>query len=495
MQNKYFFHFFFGALIITLSACSSSKVEQKISADNLPKKIISSKSEVPDSYKDIVFPEFQYDIPHPKNFRVKISDSITGYMVRDTKLPLIQFTAYFKESTVPDSIEDRAAANILSPMFRRGGAQGISAQTLEDSLEWSSAHISGGLSSFRSYFSINTLSKDFKETMLLAKQIFTLPAFENEPLEIQKNAFIETFAHRYDNPGQILSALKTRVNYKPNPRLWDANDREYQKVSRADLSRLAKGKFKNKRIVFALSGDFDPDEVMTFLEHYFKNWSDSLVSDKEPAALRLLNQPGIYVVDKKITQANISMNQPFVKRPHPDYYPAAVASFILGGGGFSSRLTTRVRSDEGLAYSIYSRVDNNYRDIGLSTIALQTKAESVSLALKLIQEEIKKLAGEGPTEEELILAKKSLIESLPSLFDSPESVADIFAQDELLGKSENHYLDYVQAINAVTAEQVQTMIRRYFSPEKMTISIVGPSELFSDLAPFTLIPMDSLDFR
>jgi zinc protease len=184
-----------------------------------------------------------------------------------------------------------------------------------------------------------------------------------------------------------------------------------------------------------------------------------------------------------------------VKRPHPDYYPAAVASFILGGGSFTSRLMNRVRSDEGLAYSVYSTVGNDYRDTAMTTIALQTKVESVDFALKLIFEEVEKLAKEGPTAEELEQAKKALIESLPSLFDSPASTATIFAKGELLGKTFDHYLDYVKEISAVTPEQVKAMIAKYFARDKMTISIVGPVSKFDALKPFTVIPQDSLDFR
>ena len=131
----------------------------------------------------------------------------------------------------------------------------------------------------------------------------------------------------------------------------------------------------------------------------------------------------------------------------------------------------------------------------MTTIALQTKVETVDFAMKLIFEEVEKLAKEGPSPEELSQAKKSLVESLPSLFDSPSSTASIFATGELLGKSDNHYLDYVTEINAVTAEQVQAMIAKYFDKSKMTISIVGPVAMFDSLKPFTVIPLDSLEFR
>ena len=177
---------------------------------------------------------------------------------------------------------------------------------------------------------------------------------------------------------------------------------------------------------------------------------------------------------------------PFVKRPHKDYYPTAVASFILGGGSFSSRLMTRVRSDNGLAYSIHSRAENDYRDEAFVTIHLQTKVESAALALKLIREEIEKLQKEGPTDEELAHAKKTLIESLPSLFDTPANSTILFARDQLLGKNE---------INAVTKDQVKEMIAKYFDPNKMTTSIVGPAEKLKDVGTFTQIPIDSLDVR
>lgn len=217
-------------------------------------------------------------------------------------------------------------------------------------------------------------------------------------------------------------------------------------------------------------------------------------NETEIPTIRLKNKPGIYLVDKEITQANISMSAPFVKRPHPDYYPAAVSSFILGGGSFSSRLMSRVRSDNGLAYSIYSTVDNDYRDTGLVTIALQTKVESADTALKLVREEILRLASEGPTESELSQAKKTLMESLPSLFDSPANTTVLFAKGELLGKKDSHYIDYENEINRVTAEQVRQMTAKYFHPDKMTISIVGPAEKLKSLGNVTVVPLDSLDF-
>lgn len=460
-----------------------------------PESPVSPKDEIPASYKDIVYPEFQYKAPYPADSRIKISDSITGYVIEDRTLPLVHFNIFFPENFIVNSPEDEAAHDLLSSMFRRGGSSKISPEALDDSLEFIAASLAGSVGTFTSLISIECLSKDFPQLLSLAKDVFLDPGFDEKALEIQKSAAANAYEHRFDTPSAILSALERRVSYGPNPRLWTATADEYRKVTRDNLKRLAKGRFRSGRIVFALAGDFSRDSMVAALKPYFESWPSDFKNEAKIPQLSLRKTPGIYVVDKEVSQANISMTAPFVKRPDPEYYPAAVASFILGGGSFSSRLMARVRSDNGLAYSIHSHVDNDYRDSGLVTIRLQTKVESAAEAIRLIREEIQKLSKEGPTGSELSQAKKTLVESLPSLFDSPASTTVLFAQGELLGKKDSHYIDYVKEIEAVSGEQVKQMIAKYFDPDKLTISIVGPAEKLGNVGKFTLVPIDSLDFR
>ena len=467
------------------------------SGDIYSQEVSDGSESLPEHYSKIDFPEYKYVAPHPKDFRVQIADGITGFIVSDSTLPLVNFTVYFEENNVPQVLKDEAAFEMVGSMIRRGAGGGISAHALEDSLEFVSASISTSVGTFTSAFDINCLSKDFKSMLELSKKVLTAPAFDKEQLEILKANFVTAYERRFETPAKVLSALKSKVNYMPSPRLWDANSAEYKAVTAADVKRLSKGVFSSKRIVFALSGDVQKDSAVVMLKKFFSEWNVAPATAEKaaPSPLTFANKPGVYVVDKEITQANITMNQPFVKRPHPDYYPTAVASFILGGGSFSSRLMNRVRSNEGLAYSVYSTVGNDYRDTAMTTIALQTTVETVDFALKLVFEEVEKLAKDGPTEEELTQAKKSLVESLPSLFDSPAATATIFAKGELVGKSDDHYLDYVKEINAVTADQVKAMIAKYFDKSKMTVSIVGPVSMLDSLKPFTVIPLDSLEFR
>ena len=526
MRKVYSSLFCLACGIAALVACSSAPEPstETAAAEPAPVQAASEPANaLPASYKDIKYPEFKYVAPYPKDYRVEIAPGVSGYIVPDTTLPLVNLSVYFENPQVVSNIKDEAADQMVGTMFRRGGSTKISAHDLDEALEFISAGLSTSVGTWTSGFSIDCLSKDFRNMMVFAGQLMVSPAFDKEQLEIVKTNFVTAHEQRYDTPAKVLSALRTKVNYAPNPRLWDASLEEYKKVDAEDLKRLSANSFvkvlhafakspafrvKNLapapgRIVFALSGDVNRDSAQMMLRDFFMAMlmvaanvkADTVATYSAPQPLAFLNKPGTYVVDKDITQANISMNQPFVKRPHPDYYPAAVANFILGGGSFSSRLMTRVRSDEGLAYHISSRAGNDYRDTAMVSINLQTKVESAGRALELIYAEIEKLAKEGPTEEELSMAKKTLVESLPGLFDSPSSTAVLFAKDELLGKSPNHYLDYVKEINAVTAEQVKAMIAKYYSKEKMTISVVGPVNKLEALKPFTVVPLDSLEFR
>lgn len=492
---------FTALLAAFLTACTG---QSKQSQDPIPSKPIptvkseptkDSVSNIPASYKDIAFPKFQYVAPFPADSRVQFSDSVTGYIIEDRRLPLIHFNVFFRDNSVPAKVEDEAAHELVSSMFRRGGSAKLSPQALDDSLEFIAASLAGSVGTFQSLVSIECLSKDFPQLLALAREVFLTPAFDSSALEIQKAKSANAYEHRFDTPSGILTALDSYTNYEPNPRLWTATADEFRKVRREDILREANGKFRKGRIVFALAGDFDRDSMTAEIKKYLADWPSDFRDSVQVPPIKLKNRPGIYLVDRDISQANISMSAPFVKRPHPDYYPTAVASFILGGGSFSSRLMSRVRSDNGLAYSIYSTVDNDYRDQGLVTIALQTKVESAAKALELIREEIQKLAAEPPSEAELAQAKKTLIESLPSLFDSPASTSVLFARGELLGKKDSHYIDYIKEIEAVTTAQVSEMIAKYFDPSKMTISIVGPADKLKDIGEFTVVPLDSLDFR
>ena len=447
-----------------------------------------------ESYKDIVFPEFQYIAPYPGDFRIAISDSITLYAVRDTSIPLIDLTFYFKENAVPKNREEVAVLQMLSSLYSRGGTENLSPAQVDDSLEFLSARISSSIETTQSRIHLNCLSRDFDKVLPLFRELFNKPRLDSNRLELQKNAAIQSYMHRYDQPNSQVVALSAKVLYKDNPKLWKADSANIANVKRTDLLAVKDEFFMPRRVIIAAAGDFNTDSLKSTLIKLFANWKNAPESAREEFPLLEFNEhTGIFVSGKNISQANIVMAMPFVKRPHPDYYQAAIASYILGGSSFSSRLTNKVRTQGGLAYSIYSFAQSDYEDTAISGIALQTKAESTKNALQIIREESIKLGTEGPSAEELAFAKKSLIESMPGMFENARATANTFAVSELNGRSLEHYREYPEKIRAVTAEQVKTMAVKYFNPDSFKISIVGATDKML-LENAKLIPVEELDF-
>ena len=146
------------ATAFALWACSSSPEPQTepapavAQADSVAAPAVEEKAEpaVPASYKDIQFPEYKYVAPYPKDYRVEIAPGISGYIVSDRSLPLVNFTVYFEQPRVPLALKDEAASSMVGSMLRRGGGGGISAKALDDSLEFISAGITSSVGTFTS---------------------------------------------------------------------------------------------------------------------------------------------------------------------------------------------------------------------------------------------------------------------------------------------------------------------------------------------------------
>jgi zinc protease len=483
----------FACVFVFLVSCASSPPQPppQANADTVAK--TDNRPSLPASYKDIVFPEYQYTAPYPGDFRIDITDSITLYAVRDTSLPLIDLTFYFKENSTPKNKKEAAVLQMLSSLYPRGGTEKLSPAQVDDSLEFLSAKISGSIGNTKSKIHLNCLSRDFNKVLPLLADIFNKPRLDSSRLELQKKSAIQSYTHRYDQPSAQVAALSAKVLYKNNPKLWIADSVNLAHVKRADLLAIKDEFFVPRRVIIAAAGDFNTDTLKATLTKLFHNWKKETPRRPEFPPLEFNEHTGVFASEKDISQANITMALPFVKRPHPDYYQTAIASYILGGGSFSSRLVNTVRTQHGLAYSIYSFAQSDYEDIAITGISLQTKVESTKDALQLIREECLKLGTEGPTAEELSFAKKSIIESIPGMFENAEATANTFAVSELNGRSLEHFIEYPEKIRSVTAEQVKAMSAKYFNPDSFKVSIVGARDKIM-LMDVKHVPVEELEF-
>jgi zinc protease len=184
-------------------------------------------------------------------------------------------------------------------------------------------------------------------------------------------------------------------------------------------------------------------------------------------------KPGLYRIQKDVPQGRVTMGLPSVKRDNPDIYALEVMNEILGGAGFTSRITRTVRSNEGLAYSAGSGLRFGVWYPGSFRVVFQSKSRTVPYALSLVIEEIRRMRDQPVTDEELDTIKRNLIETFPSSFASKAQTVAVFASDEYTGRDPSYWRTYRDRIRAVSAADVQRVARNYVDPSRMVILVVG----------------------
>ena len=177
-----------------------------------------------------------------------------------------------------------------------------------------------------------------------------------------------------------------------------------------------------------------------------------------------------------MNQTRVSIGLRTIDRYDPDFYAAQVMNFILGGGGFTSRLVNRIRSDEGLAYSVGSRFEGGFYYPDLWRASFQTKARSTAFATQIALTEIKRMRDEPVTDTELETAKNSFIEGFPARFPNAAGIAGTLAAEELTGrwqKDPRNLAEYTQRMKTVTAQDVQRVAQRLLDPAEDDVPARG----------------------
>jgi len=177
-----------------------------------------------------------------------------------------------------------------------------------------------------------------------------------------------------------------------------------------------------------------------------------------------------------VNQGRVTMGHLGIQRGNPDEVAVGLMNDILGGSGFTSRITNRVRSDEGLAYSAGSGMAPGVYYPGVFRAAFQSKSATVAQAVQIIIEEIDRIRTAKVSAEELDTVKNSAIEVFPRQFSSAAVVAGLFASDELTGRDSKYWTTYRDRVRAVTVDDVQRVAQKYLQPDNLVILAVGNAD-------------------
>jgi predicted Zn-dependent peptidase len=338
------------------------------------------------------------------------------------------------------------------------------------------AAISMSMESAQVNFSV--LNKDLDQGLDLLAQILIQPAFEQNKFELARQLTNEELRRLKDEPQSLAFREFNRLLYRGDPRGHLFSHKSLANIKRGDLIEFHNRFFQPDNIMFALSGDITKEETVNKFRRYFGDWKAKGLSADVPSPPQKSNA-GVYFINKEIPQSTIISGQFAASKNDP----FTVLDFILGSGGFPSRIFSVVRNNEGLAYSAGSfyRPKPAYGVFG--TYAF-TKTSSTLKTLALINSVLENIKSDTITDKEIDWAKKSIKNGFIFSFVTPEQIASQQMNIEFEKLAADFLVNYRDKIESVTITDLNKVAGKYLNKAKNVVLILGDSSKF-DKTPTT----------
>lgn len=436
---------------------------------------LMAQSQIPAHPRDLKYSTLTYTPPTRDKYRHVLSNGTVAYLVEDHDLPLVNVAALVRTGSYLDPAGKEGLAALTGSQMRIGGTTTKTAEEFDEAADFLAANISSSIGTTQGNASVNLLAKDVDQGLALYFDMLRNPRFQEDRIKLAKSQLLQNMERRNDNTDAIEGREWARLMYgtdhfstKPTTKA------SIEGITREDMLAFHQKYYQPAGIIFAVSGDFNTKEMLAKLEAATKGWPSN--KQAVPPVPKPVNTivPGVYAVHKAdVNQGRVSIGHVGALRDSPDAYALEIMNDILGGGNFTSRITSRVRSDEGLAYSAFSSFGLGVYYPGIFRAAFQSKNLTTSQAIEIIMEEINRVRTAKVSAEELETAKNSMIETFPRIFSTAAQVAGTFAQDEYTKRPADYWATYRDRIRAVTADDVLRVAQKYLQPDKLVVLVVG----------------------
>jgi len=441
---------------------------------------------------DLKFPPLKFEPPDPKAFRMALANGLRAYFQEDHSLPLVNISALVNFGNLYVSKDKAGLGSLMSETLIKGGTKAREGSVIEERIDFLGGSLSFSVGERISTLSLSVMKKDLDEGLGLFFDVLMNPEFRDDALKLGKARLIEQLSQANDQPSAVLSREYARLLYGDHPLTWEPTRTTYQGIVDADLQAAHGQYFFPKNVILTAAGDFSRVDLKNKVNKIIAGWKNkNLAAPAFPKQFPAV-EPGVYFIQKAINQGYISLGHLGIEDTNPDYYAVQVMNFILGGGSFTSRITTKVRSDEGLSYNQGSRFTYTWGFPGTFSGYVQTKSATVGYAISLILNEMERIRKEPVSDDEMETAINYYLESFSDNFQSPQTTMTNFATLEMQGKPADYYKTYLDKIKAVGKDQVMAVANKYIQPDKIIITIVGdwePCNKGSDKFPG---PLDKL---
>jgi zinc protease len=400
-------------------------------------------------------------------------NGITVLFLEQHYLPTVEVHALVKAGSAQDSPEKAGLANLVASLLDEGTTARSSKQIAEQ-IDFVGGALAAKASEDFTTVSVRVLTKDADLGIGLLADVLMHPAFHRQEFERVRAQIVGEIASDEDDPGHVALKAFNQLVFHGHPYRWPANGSEesLNKISVADVQQFHAREYLPNQTIMAIVGDLTQDQASTLVQTHFGSWKKGTPAPFSPKKPTAVDRKMVQLIDKDLTQSTIILGHTGISRTSPDYYPITVMNYILGAGGFSSRLMDSIRDKQGLAYGVMSHFDTRLMP-GAFMVNLQTRTEATNQAITGVLQELKGMRESPVSDQELNDAKAFIIGSFPLRIDTSAKLAQVLAQVEFYNLGLDYFTQYPKAIEKVTKDDVLRVAKQYLDPQHYALVVVG----------------------
>lgn len=401
---------------------------------------------------------------------------IKAWFVQENAIPILNMEVVWKGGASILPKEKAGLAELMASTMDEGAGE-MDSKAFQKALADNSISLSfdAGKDTYRGRF--KTLSANKEMAFSLFQQAIQDPRFDQEAVDRIRNQLLVSLNRKKTDPNSLAGRAWFDIAFKGHPYAVPTmgNIETMQQLTTQDLHDLKNKQISRNNMVISVIGDISEADLIMYLDKTFADLPEK-PDVQDVAEFGSVDGPKTQFIEQNIPQSIIVFGGKGVKRDDPDYYAAYVLNYILGGGGFESRLQNEVREKRGLVYSIYSYL-SPFEAAGVHLGGFSTGAENTIKAVELVREELRKIIQDGVTSAELEAAKKYLNGSFGLRLSSNAKIARVMASMQFSKLPITYLDDRKDLIGNVSLEDIKRVAQKLMDPDQMIITVVGQPAL------------------
>ncbi|WP_435415417.1 M16 family metallopeptidase [Polaribacter aestuariivivens] len=457
-------------------------VEEKIvigAEENFDPKIAATYEKTPSSFDRSVEPEYGETplLAVPEVYKNSLKNGLKIFGIENDEVPLVRFNLTIDGGQLLESMDKLGVANLTASLLNKG-TKNKTVKELEEAIQelGASIYVYSGKEDIT--ISGTTLAKNYTKTLALAQEMLLEPRFDNNEFDLLKKATIASLRQQEANPNAVARNTYNELIYgKDNIRSKNTlgTIESVENITLEDIKNFYNQYISPSVSKMLVVGDISEEDVVASLSNLNEKWTAKEVTIPEYKTREAPTKPTVYFYDiPNAKQSVLQFGAPALAVTDKDYYPASVMNYILGGGGFASRLTQELREGKGYTYGIRSGFSGT-KAKGAFTISSGVRS---NVTLESAQA-VKKILEEYPdtfSDKDLETTKSFLIKSNARAFETAGAKLRMLSNISDYGLETDYVKEQEKIVNNMTKEQIKNLANKYVNPNKMIWLVVGDAE-------------------